>query len=59
MKTPERILELISKALNNQFGSGYSWYDMISDIPNLTQEEIEWAKDNIDYKAYIMGEVKL
>ena len=59
MKNSERILEEVNRALNFQFGDNYSWYDMIDDIPYLTETEKNWAKENIDYKAYIMGEVKL
>jgi len=52
MKTQSRILELVGKALNYQFET-YSWEKMIDDTTGLTKREKEWAKKNIDYKAYI------
>ena len=53
MKDKKEILRLVSKALDYQFDSGYSWCDMIDDIQDLTPEEKEFAKQNISYKAYI------
>lgn len=49
----DRILEIVGHALTYQF-SVYSWHDMIDDVDDLTPEEKEWAKKNIDYKAYIV-----
>jgi len=48
------ILNQVSKALDYQFEL-YSWEDMLNDC-DLTIEELEWAKENIGYKAYIIGE---
>jgi len=50
----EFILNRVGKALDCQFET-YTWEDMLNDC-DLTQEELEWAKENIGYKAYIIGE---
>lgn len=52
MKTPEEILNIVGKSLDYQFES-YSWFDMIDDIMDLTEEEKDFAKENISYKAYM------
>lgn len=46
------ILSRVAKALDAQFEI-YSWYDMLNDC-DLTPEELEWAKEHISYKAYII-----
>ena len=48
----QEILRQINKALEFQFET-YSWADMISDIPDLTPEEVKWASENTGYNAYI------
>jgi len=48
------VLRRINKALQYQFQS-YSWNDMLNDCV-LTPEELNWARENVDYKAYIIGE---
>ena len=50
----EHILNRVSKALDYQFDI-YTWEDMLKDC-ELTQKELAWAKENIGYKAYIIGE---
>ena len=50
------VLRLVSKALDYQFDCSYSWINMIEDIDSLTKAEKAWAKENISYKAYIVGE---
>ena len=51
---PEYILNRVNKALDTQFEI-YTWEDMLNDC-DLTKEEKQWAKENISYKAYIIGE---
>lgn len=58
MVNKERTLEVVGMALNYQFDT-YSWHDMIDDITGLSDEEKDWAKEHICYKAYVVGEVKL
>lgn len=48
----QEILRQINKALEYQFET-YSWFDMIKDIPDLTEEERKWASENTGYSAYI------
>jgi len=48
----QEILRQVNKALEFQFET-YSWADMISDIPDLTPEEVKWASENTGYNAYI------
>jgi hypothetical protein len=48
------ILRIVQKGLEIQFDI-YSWDNMIDDL-ELTKEEAYWAKKNISYKAYILGE---
>ena len=52
----ESILNKVGKALDYQFET-YTWEDMLKDC-ELTPEEFEWARENISYKAYIIGEEK-
>jgi hypothetical protein len=52
MKPKDYILERVGKALDYQFEI-YSWDNMINDIDDLTEEEKQWAKEHISYKAYI------
>lgn len=47
------VLNRVAKALEYQFET-YSWFDMISDIPDLTDEERKFANEHICYKAYIL-----
>jgi hypothetical protein len=48
----QEILRQVNKALEYQFET-YSWFDMIKDIPDLSEEEIKWASENTGYSAYI------
>lgn len=48
----QEILRQVNKALEFQFET-YSWFDMIKDIPDLTEEERKWASENTGYSAYI------
>ena len=50
----EYVLNRVSKALDCQFEI-YTWEDMLNDC-ELSQDELTWAKENIGYKAYIIGE---
>ncbi len=47
------ILNKVNDGLVAQFEM-YSWHDMINDC-DLTPEQKAWAKENIDYRAYILG----
>lgn len=52
----QEILRQVNKALEWQFET-YTWADMINDCMDnglgFTKAEIEWAKNNTGYKAYI------
>jgi hypothetical protein len=52
----QEILRQINKGLEWQFES-YTWADMIDDCMDnglgFTKEEINWAKNNTGYNAYI------
>jgi hypothetical protein len=50
----QEILRRVNKGLEWQFEI-YSWADMITDCLciDFTLEEIEWAKENTGYNAYI------
>ena len=49
----DHLLNRVGKALDVQFEM-YSWENMIDDIPDLTDEDKKWVKENICYKAYIL-----
>jgi hypothetical protein len=54
-KRKQEILRQVNKGLEWQFDT-YSWSNMISDCmlsPEFSKEEIEWAKENTGYQAYI------
>lgn len=49
------VLRRVNKALEYQFQSSYSWFDMLDDC-DLTPNELKWARENVSYKAYIVEE---
>ena len=48
----EYILNIVNDGLVAQF-EVYTWEQMIDDL-ELTETQKAWAKENIDYKAYIL-----
>jgi Zn ribbon nucleic-acid-binding protein len=50
----KKIIEEVNDALVEQFES-YTLYDLIDDT-NLSDEEKEWAKKNLDYRVYTTSE---
>ena len=52
MVDKEMVLHKVGKALDYQFES-YSWFDMLNDS-DLTEEELEYAKEHISYRVYII-----
>lgn len=53
MQSKEIILGYVNDALDATF-SVYSWDDLIDDLYYLSEEEKQWARENIGYQAYIV-----